>query len=52
MTVTMVRRMEFGDSKCIYMYNVFFRKIFYALKMCQINRNFYLPNGPKLPQLK
>ena len=37
------REVLFGEQESVSLYNVLFRRVMAALKMCQMNRNFYQP---------
>lgn len=47
MTISFKGKMSLGHRDCIFLYNVLMRRIMESLKMCQINRNFYIPSLAK-----
>ncbi|TRY63151.1 hypothetical protein TCAL_10352 [Tigriopus californicus] len=46
-TVSFKAKMNLGHKDCIFLYNVLMRRVMEQLKMCQINRNFYIPSLAK-----
>ena len=53
MTVTFKCAKPFSDPECVNLFNVLFKRIFDALRMCQMNRNYYNPNAAiSIPQHK
>ena len=53
MTVIFKVKKTFSDPECINLFNVLFKRIFDALKLCQMNRNYYNPNAAiSIPQHK
>ena len=51
--ITFKRQVQYGEQESVSLYNMLFRRTFSALRMCQMNRNFYEPElAMAVPQHK